>query len=289
MIVLSKVGFLCEVANFPILDLHSILVYLNMKCTGTTKAGLQCQKNALRGRDFCHLHIKCQGICRDGGRCNARAVKDLDYLYCREDHVPTNNQSSDPKMFRIDGLRHSKRDAVLEWRGRKDAYTEHTLESIEGLELDHVVELHIVRDAYDAIPKHGMDFEKNKKELMEFTRDSVVNEESNLNFTSKRINEWKFKAFYEFQKDYRSDTGKKAEEGLFPYLEDGYNLKTAGGKKKRFSRNKSRRIQTEVKKSFQYIISVFEDDQPLHGHMMDKLDASLAAMRLTSIEGKVSI
>ena len=33
--------------------------------------------------------------------------------------------------------------------------------------------------------------------------------------------------------------------------------------------------------SFKAIISVFEDDQPLHGHMMEKLDASLAAMRLT--------
>ena len=213
-----------------------------MQCTGTTKAGQQCRKKALDGRDRCHWHIKCQGFRRNGVRCDARAEEELNYLYCREDHDPNNNRSTDTKKFRIDGLRHSKHDAVLEWRNRKDAYTGRTLKSMKGTELDHVVELHIVRDAFDAIPKHGMNFERNKNELMEFTRESVVNENSNLNFTSKGINEWKFKAFDKFQKDYRRDTGKQADEGLFPYLQDEYSLKTVGGEKKRFSRNISQRI-----------------------------------------------
>ena len=276
IIVLSKGGFLCELTQ-NCSSFHFKLT--SMRCTGTTKEGDQCKRNALTGHECCHLHVICQGSKRDGDPCKAKAVKHLNYLYCREDHDPRNKRSTDPKDFRIDGLCHSKRDAVLEYRDGKDAYTGHALEGIQGMDLDHTVELHIIRDAFDAILKHGMNFEEKKRELLDFTKGSVVNEDSNLNFTSKPINEWKFKAFDKFQKDYRRGTGRQEEEGLFPYLQDEYKLKVTNCKRK-FERSISKRIQKEVKTSYQNIIWAFEDEQPLHAEMMEKLYASLASMKL---------
>jgi hypothetical protein len=147
------------------------------------------------------------------------------------------------------------------------------------MELDHVVELHVVRDVIDSIPKHGMSFEKNKKQLLQFVRDSVVNEDFNLNFTTKDINLMKFKAFDAFQEDYRQGIGRQVEQGLFPYLEDTHNSRRLG-QRRCFSRKISGNIQREVKNSLQEISNAFEEEQPLHGITIDKLYKLETAMRL---------
>ena len=269
-----------------------------MRCCGITKAGSPCRSYPLFGRDHCKWHGPfCQGTCRDGRHCGSLAKPEFDWLYCRVDHVPCNTRSTDPQVFRIGSLRNLRSDAVLEWRDGKDAYTGDQIKSIKGKDLDHVVEIHVVRDAFDAIPKHGMNFETNKKNLLEFAQSSAVNENFNLNFTSKDINQIKFRSFQAFQEDYRKGTVEQAQ-GLFPYLEGEFHcseastagslnvndlflpIKSCNAEPRKFSRKVSANIQREVKTSFDDVVSAFEEEQPLHGHMKEKLDDIKTAMRL---------
>lgn len=210
----------------------------------------------------------------------ARAKQELGWMYCRKDHDPANVRSTDTKQFRIGNLRSLQSDTVLEWRQGKDSYTGRSV-SLEDkeLQLDHVVELHIVRDAFDAIHKHGMDFERKRVNLLKFTRDWVVNEEFNLNFTDKDINLIKFKAFSSFQQDYNT-TGRRIDQGVFPYVVDEYYSRSQECRKRRFSRKISGNITREVKHSFDSIYSAFEIEQPLHDFMMEKLKETETAMRL---------
>jgi hypothetical protein len=242
-----------------------------MRCNGITKYDQPCKNSALPHRSHCQWHGPiCQGIKKgDDTPCRARAKNEFDWVYCCKAHVPN---STKPEVFRIEGLRALKTEVVLEYRSREDAYTGCVVTSVKGKELDHVVELHTVRDDFDAIPKHGMSFEKNKKQLLEFVRDSVVNEDFNLNFTTKDINLMKFKAFDAFQEDYRQGIGRQVQQGLFPYLEDEYDG--------RFTRKISGNIQIEVKSAMESILSAFEEEQPLHGYMVQNLQDRLTAMRL---------
>lgn len=207
----------------------------------------------------------------------------MGWLYCKY-HDPNFVNSTDPSVFRILDLRASKSSVVQEYRDGKDAYTGRSIKlRTPNTELDHVVELHIVRDAIDAIPKQGMNFAKNKKLLIDFTKRNVVNEVFNLNFTTKENNKLTFEAFDAFQKDYRQDTGKQVSQGLFPYLADAYYCSQAK-KKLRFERSTSSRIQEEVKQSFYGIIDALEEEgeeQPLHGFLMNRLQNELTAMRLS--------
>jgi hypothetical protein len=138
-----------------------------------------------------------------------------------------------------------------------------------------------VTDAIDAIPKQGIQFERRKRLLIDFTKNSVVNEEFNLNFTTKKINVVKNKAFLAFQEDYRQGTGKQVEEGLLPYLADVYSIHHESRRVSgRFSRPTSYRIQQEVKLSFDEMMTRFELDRPLHGYMMETLTDIESAMKL---------
>jgi hypothetical protein len=82
-----------------------------------------------------------------------------------------------------------------------------------------------------------MNFERKKMNLLEFARERVVNEESNLNFTGKSINLIKFEAFSSFQQDY--NTERQIDQGLFPYLEHEYYSPSQGCRTRRFSRRVS--------------------------------------------------
>lgn len=215
---------------------------------------------------------------QNGDSSNPRAS-----FFASTTHDASKNKCTSTKELRIDFLGTSKHNAVLEWRSRRDAYTGEAIidTSMEGMELDHVVELHVVRDAIDAIPKQGIQFERRKRLLIDFTKNSVVNEEFNLNFTTKKINVVKNKAFLAFQEDYRQGTGKQVEEGLLPYLADVYSIHHESRRVSgRFSRPTSYRIQQEVKLSFDEMMTRFELDRPLHGYMMETLTDIESAMKL---------
>ncbi|VEU35926.1 unnamed protein product [Pseudo-nitzschia multistriata] len=173
---------------------------------------------------------------------------------------------------------------VLKHRKKMDVYTKEkiTRDSIDKfLELDHVVELHVIRDCYDAIPKQGTGFSQRKKELATCLRENIVNGEqvSNLNFTKKPINEHKFEAVYEFQRKYNDKTKVATDEndqGLFVHLEKWL----VDAADHRISRSTTRRIQSEMFKSWKLMEEAIEEEQPLQCDFMDLLRINMVAMKL---------
>ena len=132
-----------------------------VKCSGTNRFGDPCGCFAIHGLPHCQWHGPiCQGTSRNGEPCKASAKKELGWQYCRH-HDPNTSipkTETDTTEFRIKNLCSLKSNAVLEWRGGRDAYTGRAVRSIGEKELDHVVELHVVWDALDSIRVQGMGF-----------------------------------------------------------------------------------------------------------------------------------
>jgi len=163
---------------------------------------------------------------------------------------------------------------VMEYRKGKDVYRNLLLDFTpeSPLQLDHVVENHIIRDNYDIVTKtkQGTNSDSNQKSLASDLKD-IVNQEKNLNFTTKPINLTKFRATYNFQEDFRkvvsvSDT----ELGLVHYLKQQAKL----------SRQETARIQKEIVRSYEFIEDSLQSELPLHSDFADALRRNFTAMRL---------
>jgi hypothetical protein len=249
---------------------------MSLQCHAIAKSTKrQCRKTQLKGHDCCHLHVQCQGTKRDGAPCHSRALAKHDYSYCEHHCKPL---GTDPAVLRIEGLHRDKKHAVLEYRDNKDAYRDLNLRGggmicdVERRELDHVVELHIVRDAFDAIKPQGTDFARRQEELLEDLRD-IVNKVENLNITAKEINQSKFKAFWNFQVDYNRDQGLQRKHGLIPYLDQ-----VTEGK---LTRGVSRRIGKEVVASYESIRDGLQDEKNEHEQVIERLHNNIVvAMKL---------
>lgn len=226
------------------------------------------------GRDHCEFHGVCLGVTRDGRACGSRSTAEFNYLYCCIDHVP-GRRSTPTQLFRIDGLRATKGQAVREYRDNIDAYTSDGFNPLIPMELDHVLELHFVRDAYDSIVRQGTNFTARKEMLRQDLRD-VANRIENLNYTSPDINNAKFRAFWTFQDDYRNNTGLQTEQGLFPYLA----LARSESSQRKLKRSESKSIQREVLASYDKIIGGLRDEDPLHDQVIGTLHDTFTAMRL---------
>jgi hypothetical protein len=147
-------------------------------------------------------NVKCQGV-TNGDKpvlCRARAVKEFGYLYCRADHDPRLPTSTPTAVFRLDDLKASMKTVVCEYRSDKDVYTLKAINTTTN-ELDHVVELHLLRDAYDRIVQSTTITTRSQKEkqkvLLSDVR-TIANAKTNLNFTPAPINHVKFKAVDRF-------------------------------------------------------------------------------------------
>lgn len=68
-------------------------------------------------------------------------------------------------------------------------------------DLDHTLELHVVRDANDQISPTGVNTRARKEKLREDLKE-IVNGVENLNFTTPEVNQTKFEGTYKFQEDY---------------------------------------------------------------------------------------
>jgi len=198
------------------------------------------------GRNHCQWHgpsqwhgPKCRGNRRDGARCKSLAKEEFDWLYCCADHDPRLPTSTPTEAFRVKDLRESKGRIVKEYRERKDVYINQSLMRGRYYEMDHVVEIHLVRDAYDSVKLHGTAF-RAKKEKLRLSLTDAVNEIENLTFTSPLIDNLKFEAIRSFQEDHKNEIGRQQEEGLFPYLQEGLQEGC------NLSRSVSRNIQREL-------------------------------------------
>eukprot|EP00536_Pseudo-nitzschia_multiseries_P011698 jgi/Psemu1/308434/fgenesh1_kg.411_\ len=145
------------------------------------------------------------------------------------------------------------------------------------LELDHIVEIHVVRDCYDGIRKTGTGFAKRKDDLKATLRNSIVNEVSNLNFTTQSINQSKFRATDDFQRAYRC-RGNNVDDGqgLFEHLLGHLQQDGSGS-----DRRTTARIQAELYDSWKAMEEKLEEEQPLQGEFMEHLHRNMVAMKLT--------
>lgn len=245
------------------------------QCEGTTQKRLRCKNRiTVPGRNLCHFHVKCCGNRRDGKKCGSRAKAEFDWLYCRADHDPRLPTSTPTSVFRVEELRESKGGIVKEYREYQDVYANVAL--LPGkhyYEMDHVVEIHLVRDAYDAVPLQGTKFKKRKAKLLLSLKDAV-NTTENLAFTSPSINKSKFEAIEAFQNDYKQNSGRQLEEGLFPYLQDELQ------KGREWSRSVSRNVQKEFLASSEKILDTLQDEDYLQNHVIDTLHKNFTAMKL---------
>ena len=288
--------------------------------------GGPCRSFVLPGRDHCKWHgPKCHGKTHQGLSCGSLAIESKNWLYCKHhDH----DQRTATKLFRQDNLCNDKSSVVVKFRGNKDAYTLTELPSKQGLslsscglfrdnkdantlaelpciqglslssfgmELDHTLEIHIARDAFDVATKQYSDRTRQQKAVKTSLQDKVqeaINITRNLNFTTREINLLKFQACEDFQEDYRNRTNDSGsggcrgivsevlflDQGLFPYLDHATNDVSSGQKK--LTRKISGRIQKEMRKSSDAVLDCMEHEIGLEGEWAEALQRNLTAMRL---------
>lgn len=208
-------------------------------CNGVKLNGEPCRIKFGLYKGYCLHHFPCHGKTRDGKKCNAfvRNKRFGESCFCRDDHDPSKIRSTFPGEFRIDNLCHKRGEAVREYRNGQDVYSAIGIDEIAGKkELDHVVELHLVRDLYDSTVRSGSDLS-----LMDGIR-QAINGISNLNFTSGDLNKQKFRAMDAFADDFRNDCVKTG--GITRYLLDSQS------KDKPFTRSVTRNISVEFRRSF---------------------------------------
>ncbi|KAI9342271.1 hypothetical protein BDR26DRAFT_859482 [Obelidium mucronatum] len=207
-----------------------------------TKGGQPCQ-SCIRKGDYCRRWIshnpKCLGFKRDGLQCGSYATGPS--RYCRPDHDPSNQRSTDPSVLRLASSFHKKvKSVVLEYRNGKDAYTLSPVAHSEPHECDHVMELHVVLAPYDVVrlKPSGSNAKSQVQTLLYDLKNNFANETSNLNFTTKEINQFKFAMNKGFIDDYRYERDSLHQQGLFSYMPTGLTRKI------------TRRIQKETWDSF---------------------------------------
>ena len=151
------------------------------QCGGTTNAGSRCKLQSVHG--YCKFHFPCQGLTRGGLACNAyvRGERYGCSKYCRDDHDPANDRSTDTSLFRIENLCVERNEAVNEYREGKDAYTDENIEHLPSKQCDHVFEIHLARDVYD---KSIKDVPSASGMLVQEQIKTAINAVENLNFTT---------------------------------------------------------------------------------------------------------
>jgi hypothetical protein len=162
---------------------------------------------------------------------------------------------------------------VWKFREQKDAYTGLTRFKMKGLpiDMDHVLELHVARDAFDRVQSTGVGRRK-KKSVAKDHLTRLLNQPSNLNATTSDINQIKFRGVYGFQRDYRVGVG--SDTGLVHYLE------AANYQSKRLSRKTTACVQSEIVRSYDALSNGLREEDKIESQVLDLLHDNLTAMRL---------
>jgi hypothetical protein len=249
------------------------------RCDGKTIKKHPCKNAALDNCLQCKWHIKCQGFTRTGALCRSRAIAELEYKYCRADHDPRLPTSTPTTEFRIDDLKRTMKSVVCEYRGGKDAYTLQAIRTSTD-QLDHVVELHLLRDAYDRTcqGQSTTRSQQEKHKRLLFDVRTIANDKTNLNFTSASINNIKFEAYASFGNAFA--TNAVHDDGILCYL---LAARTDSGHAP-LTRLTSRRIRAEIEASGNTILDALNeksgDSRTLHDQYMDDIQQVLESMKL---------
>jgi hypothetical protein len=235
----------------------------------------KCRNFALKGSTFCGIHLPdspyvCQGTTRDGRKCKARKAKKSDY--CCKDHDPSNERSTDPSIFRIPDLRNDRMSAVMEYRNNMDLFSQELIDmdkDADRVHLEHHVEMNLGRDAYDSLRPTNMKLVDAEK-----LRDNIkitFNENFNLSFTDRTVNQKKTAAMQNFADDYKAD---KVKGGLEYYVLESFHMATRG---------KTANIIKEVTNSFDSIVDHMTNTHETSNTntlYVEKLEDMMAAMKL---------
>ena len=190
-----------------------------------------------------------------------------------------------PEIFRVDNLRQERWVSVWKDRDGKDAYTlrrksallpEMCSKSMAAklVELDHVVELHVVRDAFDKVNPPGVDVAAQKEDLKEHLK-VVLNDAKNLNFTLPIVNEFKFKGVDAFQREYHRDAASAKGTGLTHFLKQAFEEG-----KTRLPRATTRNIGKEMAKSFDFVGDNLHIEKAAEQDLLNLLHDNMVAMRI---------
>ena len=178
--------------------------------------------------------------------------------------------------FRIGNLCNDRAKAVLMYRDNRDAYTAGAVTALgRRKQLDHVLELNVVRDAYDLIKPVGTGFQARNRALKQVLT-TVANETENLNFTTRDINHIKTIGVQQFQHDYLHASGN-VDLGLVHYLREATSTESEG---QRLRRSVTAKIADEFVKSYNSIEDSLQHEDDLQGQIIDLLHTNMAAMRL---------
>ena len=174
---------------------------------------------------------------------------------------------------------------VLEERSRVDAYTQKsvvvqdqdTVQLIDGLELDHVLEIQVLRDAYDNVIQTWKPRRTQAQALVQESREAI-NVSGNLNFTSVAINTLKCEAVQEYLHQYKSQPiGDRSTNNLHGIHE--FLLKSRETKK--LSRATTRRLTHEIIRSYDHVLDHLPAERPGHEFLRSELhDLVLVGMKL---------
>ena len=229
------------------------------RCTALTKLQKQCKNKAKDGSSFCNVHQStnyCTGVTLKGEACKAQRFKET--LFCKHHQNQTDTLATNYDLFRVPDFVENNRNVVMHYRNSTDAYTSNAILETPELNLDHVVEQHLIRDCYDLVPSTADD-----KTCLFFYTKHISNNVENLNFTSKKINQAKHCAVKSFCEDYRDN--RCHVDGLRHYLAQ-----------KRFDEDVCSRISQETRLSMEYMTSALED----HDKMLENLSDIMEKMVL---------
>jgi len=267
-------------------------VMFQRQCEAIAKTkGIQCQNKALEGHVFCHVHRnqsrvmfqrQCEAIAKTKGiQCQNKALEGHVFCHVHRNQSPKKSEASAPNPetqrrivaaddFRKPNLHSSKQSVVLEYRGQKDAYTNKRWSSAH--ELDHVLELHVVRDNFVQVRKQGNSFVVRQEKLMnDLIR--VVNDTPNLNFTSRIINITKHHGFKNFQKEYWSNDRSSSDDIV-------HYLKASSVQNEKLKRRETAAIRKELLHSYDAVEAQLRHENALHEDFSYHLHKNLAAMKI---------
>ena len=225
------------------------------RCIAITKKNQQCKNNARDGSSFCGVHQVsnyCTGFTLKGEPCKAQRYNDS--FFCKQHQNQTEVVSTDCQLLRMPDLLEKRRDIVLQYRHSKDAYTRRDISDTLNLNLDHVVELHFLRDCYDIAVGSSVE----KTSLLSFVK-SVANKTHNLNFTSQAINQAKHCAVKQFCDDFKSNQCHS----------DGFSFYLSRTKLDEDVRSS---IIDQTYISMDYVSYLFNDHEEMLGYVNDAME-----------------
>ena len=251
----SSLGANVSLEKASVFEDSDIPDFKTARCIAITKKNNQCKNSTIYGSSFCDVHQKdtyCTGVTLKNEPCRLQRVSGTQF--CNKHQGQASAIATDCCLFRGKNLLDSKRTSVLEYRNARDCYTGEAYDDIRVPNLDHIVELHLLRDCYDLVSGTT----ETKKPLFSIVR-STANEIQNLNFTSEVLNQAKHCAVKSFCEDFGSK--KCHSDGIRYYFS-----------RKGFDEDVCSRMMEQIHISMDFMTPILNEHEEMVGNMYSMMD-----------------